>query len=194
MRVLPARPTTVAAFIRWQQDLGVKEQITLETLSAIEVLHDVSGMANPVVTLVVRAVFDWLLPIEPPRAWTKDEKEQFKFYPRHAQEAIARVEVSREKDFRTKQNALAEERRRLSDGAAKSNIVNLEKELKMAKKEGWQKGEGVYSRSKLNIKQEELHSPGKGTDLQRVVFEQSERSILHRSCEGKSSPATRLMN
>src|SRR5690348_248723 len=41
-----------------------------------------------------------LPPIEPPRSWTKEEKEEFRTYPREAQEKIARREQDRETALR----------------------------------------------------------------------------------------------
>jgi hypothetical protein len=50
-------------------------------------------------------------PIEPPRSWTKDEKEEFKSYPRDAQEKIARAATRYESEFRRSQNEIAETRK-----------------------------------------------------------------------------------
>lgn len=47
-------------------------------------------------------------PIEPPRSWTKEEKEEFATYPREAQEKIARREQERESALRRGQNEAAE--------------------------------------------------------------------------------------
>lgn len=52
-----------------------------------------------------------LPPIEPPRSWTKEEKEEFKSYPREAQEKIARREQDRETALRRGQNETAEQRK-----------------------------------------------------------------------------------
>ena len=48
-------------------------------------------------------------PIEPPRSWTKEEKEEFKSYPREAQEIISRREQERERSVRRSQNEAAEQ-------------------------------------------------------------------------------------
>lgn len=52
-----------------------------------------------------------LPPIEPPRSWTKEEKEEFQSYPREAQEKIARREQERETALRRGQNEAAEQRK-----------------------------------------------------------------------------------
>ena len=50
-------------------------------------------------------------PIEPPRSWTKEEKEAFKAYPRDLQETLSRREQERETNLRRGQNELAEQRK-----------------------------------------------------------------------------------
>jgi hypothetical protein len=52
-----------------------------------------------------------LPPIEPPRSWTKEEKEEFQTYPRAAQEKIAAREQARETALRRTQNEAAETRK-----------------------------------------------------------------------------------
>ena len=54
---------------------------------------------------------DKLPPIDPPRSWTKEEKEEFATYPREAQEKIARREQERETNLRRSQNEIAEQRK-----------------------------------------------------------------------------------
>ena len=49
--------------------------------------------------------------IEPPRSWTKAEKEEFATYPREAQEKIARREQERDTAIRRSQNETAEARK-----------------------------------------------------------------------------------
>jgi len=50
-------------------------------------------------------------PIEPPRSWTKAEKERFQSLPRETQEYLHTREQERERDFRRSQNEVAEERK-----------------------------------------------------------------------------------
>ncbi len=49
-----------------------------------------------------------LAPVDPPRSWTKDEKERFKALPRETQEYLANREQERDREFRTRQNEYAE--------------------------------------------------------------------------------------
>src|SRR5437588_12045861 len=47
-------------------------------------------------------------PLEPPRSWTKDEKERFKSLPRETQEYLANREQERDREIRRSQNEAAE--------------------------------------------------------------------------------------
>jgi hypothetical protein len=61
-------------------------------------------------------------PIEPPRSWTKEDKELFTSLPRATQERIAERERSRESDFLRRQNEAAEKLKGLT---AKEQAVEL---------------------------------------------------------------------
>src|SRR5437764_1181432 len=52
--------------------------------------------------------------IEPPRSWTKDEKERFKTLPRETQEYLAERETERDREIRRSQNEAAEKLKGLS--------------------------------------------------------------------------------
>jgi hypothetical protein len=52
-----------------------------------------------------------LPPIEPPRSWTKDEKDRFSSLPRETQEYVAQREQERERAIRQSQNEAAEARK-----------------------------------------------------------------------------------
>jgi hypothetical protein len=126
VRPLPARPTSVAAFAQAQQDRGVPRERVRATLEAIESLHNAASVGNPCATPVVQIVTA-ASTIEPPRSWPKEWKEEFKTYPREAQEKIAAREADREKALRIAQNKLAEERKRLTETAADMKPVITEK-------------------------------------------------------------------
>jgi hypothetical protein len=64
-------------------------------------------------------------PIEPPRSWTKEDKELFTSLPRATQERIAERERSRESDFLRRQNEAAEKLKGLT---AKEQTVELAKQ------------------------------------------------------------------
>lgn len=50
-------------------------------------------------------------PIEPPRSWTKAEKERFQSLPRETQEYLHTREQEREREFRRSQNEIADQRK-----------------------------------------------------------------------------------
>jgi hypothetical protein len=64
--------------------------------------------------------------IEPPRSWTKDEKQLFTELPVEIQRAVSRRERDREVQLRRMQNELAELKRQRA--AATSAADNTEKE------------------------------------------------------------------
>lgn len=64
-----------------------------------------------------------LPPIEPPRSWTKEEKERFAGYPRELQAYLSEREQQRDRDLRQRQNEAAEREKALKaehDAAAKA--------------------------------------------------------------------------
>ena len=65
---------------------------------------------------------DDLPSIEPPRSWTKEEKERFKSFPRETQEYLASREQERERSYLQRQNEAAEKLKGLS---AKEQQVEL---------------------------------------------------------------------
>lgn len=67
--------------------------------------------ADPVEATEQQPEPEALPPIEPPRSWTKEDKEEFATYPREAQEKIARREQDREATLRRSQNEAAEARK-----------------------------------------------------------------------------------
>ena len=72
-------------------------------------------------------------PIEPPRSWTKEDKELFKGLPRETQERLADRERSREADFLKRQNAAAEQSKGLTakEQAAEQVRAQYEQALPM---------------------------------------------------------------
>lgn len=77
-----------------------------------------------------------LPPIEPPRSWTKEAKDRWNALPREAQEEVARVEQSREREFRRSQNEAAETRKAIE---AERQLVEQEKKEYRAKVAAYKK-------------------------------------------------------
>jgi hypothetical protein len=91
----------------------------IATLSAIERLHDYHGLANPIATSCVRNELLRLQAIEPPRSWPAPAKLMFAALPPEIRAVVAKIEESRSRWFRNKQNDLAEELKRLRGSADK---------------------------------------------------------------------------
>jgi hypothetical protein len=125
VRALPARPTTVASYIRYQQDKRLDELAIAESIIAIEILHGEFGASNPCATPVVLASTAHGPPIDPPRSWDRAAKAEFRFYPRHAQQVVAARERNRELALRRAQNDAASKRK---TGSAVKATDNTEKE------------------------------------------------------------------
>ena len=67
-------------------------------------------------------------PIDPPRSWTKEEKEEFRTYPREAQEKIARREQDRETALRRSQNEAAEKAKAIDAERQRAEQARLQYE------------------------------------------------------------------
>jgi hypothetical protein len=128
-RKCPAKPWALAAFIIDQEKLGVPAERILATIQAIEAAHDQHGLANPTATAVVRAAMDRILTVDPPRSWPKEDKAAFAMLPAGIREAISRRELQRDRDLRRRQNELAEEKKRLTNGADTKPVEHKEQEL-----------------------------------------------------------------
>jgi hypothetical protein len=72
-----------------------------------------------------------LPPIEPPRSWTQAEKERFQSLPRETQEYLHTREQERDRDFRTRQNELAEQRKAVEAERQKAEQVRQQYEAQL---------------------------------------------------------------
>lgn len=70
-------------------------------------------------------------PIEPPRSWTKAEKERFQSLPRETQEYLHSREQERERDFRRSQNEIADQRKAIEAERQKAEQVRQQYESKL---------------------------------------------------------------
>jgi hypothetical protein len=91
--------------------------------------NDAQPQADPVETQEAEPA--GLPPIEPPRSWTKEEKDEFATYPREAQEKIARREQERERVIRQSQNEAAEQRKAIEAQRTEAEKVRQEYEAKL---------------------------------------------------------------
>lgn len=75
--------------------------------------EDAAAEEPPSETQETDAATEELPPVEPPRSWSKEDKETFKGLPRETQERIAERERSREVDFNRRQQDAAEKQKAL---------------------------------------------------------------------------------
>lgn len=71
-------------------------------------------------------------PIEPPRSWTKDRKEQFKALPRDLQQYVADRVQEQDREFRTRQNEVAEKLKGLTAREQEADKARQQYETKIA--------------------------------------------------------------
>ena len=124
VRHCPVKPGVLAAYVTDQE----YKTEPVETLLAIERLHDIHNLPNPVTTAVVRAALAPLIDDEPPRSWSLGEKAKFYDAPVEVREIIARRSQQRETAFSRVQNEVAELRKKLNaesktEGTPASNGV-----------------------------------------------------------------------
>ena len=70
-------------------------------------------------------------PIEPPRSWTKAEKERFQSLPRETQEYLHTREQEREREFRRGQNEIADQRKAVQAEREAAEKVRQQYEAKL---------------------------------------------------------------
>jgi hypothetical protein len=109
--------------------------------------------------------------IDPPRSWTREDKQYFKTLPVHAQEIIANREQAREIHLRRSQNELAEMKKRLNGGADTKPVTSTEKgiDTMAKKKEGHELGVGPYSKNDVKFTREGHVDATGGKDISRKV-------------------------
>jgi hypothetical protein len=131
VRRLPARPSTVACWVRFQAGLGVPDEQILAALAAIEAAHDRHTLANPVRTAIVRAEVDKLAKVEAPRSLPKAEKAMFALLPPDIKRIIALRQEQADHELRRLQSKVARELElRRMNGAEQSVQSNEDKELR----------------------------------------------------------------
>jgi hypothetical protein len=106
-------PLTIRDAARSHADWNYKRQAQDETPELADEANAAPPQEAPSETTEPEPVEE-LPPIEAPRSWTKEEKEEFATYPREAQEKIARREQERDATIRRSQNESAEKLKGLS--------------------------------------------------------------------------------
>jgi hypothetical protein len=130
-RALPARPTTVAAFVVHEHELGTPPQHIIALLGAIEAVHNDHrhSHSNPCCTAIVRRVLEDVVKVPPPRSWPEEDKVRFAELPPDIRQIIEERERLRDKELRRLQNKLADTLR-LSAGSADKSISKDTSETK----------------------------------------------------------------
>jgi hypothetical protein len=108
VRAFPSTPALVADFLNTLIDEELEE-----VCLAIQAIHDSVGASSPVATIAVRTILERRLRAESPRSWSRDDKQLFASLPVEIRAVLARRENERDASLRTKQNQLAEERKKL---------------------------------------------------------------------------------
>ena len=129
-RKLPARPTTVAAFILDQNNLGVPVERIVSVLNAVQEVHDAHSLASPVACRITRAALELVVKTEPPRGWTKAEKADWALLPPDIRSIVSRRMRETEIALRRAQNEAAELRKRHNGAEAKPVQSTDDKELR----------------------------------------------------------------
>jgi hypothetical protein len=108
VRICPAKPATIAAFIRSEAAIGVPQDRMLAALHAIEQMHDQASEANPVACSMPRAELARMLKVDAPRSWPKAERPLFYDLPPEVQAIVSRREEQNSTSLRRLQNKVAE--------------------------------------------------------------------------------------
>jgi hypothetical protein len=105
VRHAPAKPHVVAAFII--------DQGNVDVLAAIDRLHQKFGLSTPVMTAIVGAAIERVIPIKLPRSWPKEDCALVATLPAQVRHRIETREQERDAGLRRKHNELAELRKQL---------------------------------------------------------------------------------
>jgi hypothetical protein len=135
VRAVPAKVTTIAAYVTYQQDQGISRTTIAERLDAIESLHYAASIGNPCANPLVRTITA-ASTIEAPRSWgDKEARRLFAQLPVEIQAQVAAREQNREQALRRAQNEAAELRKLLRLNGTDTKPVT-QKETTMAKWNG----------------------------------------------------------
>ena len=121
VRACAAKPTTVAAWVLDHAGLGADS--VMETLAAIETLHNYHGLSLPTKSAVVCKALESAFKAEPPRSWPAADKLLFATLPEAIKQTIGRRERDRERELRRAQNIAAELKKQLK--ATEKESVNV---------------------------------------------------------------------
>ncbi|MFY9837669.1 MAG: hypothetical protein WAK55_14625 [Xanthobacteraceae bacterium] len=107
LKFCPAKPATIAMFIRTESANHVPADKILAALRAIEQLHADQGEANPVACPMPRLELEKITNIEAPRTWPKVDRPLFQSLPPEVRAVIKRNADSTSLALRRLQNKVA---------------------------------------------------------------------------------------
>jgi len=107
IRDFPAKPATVAAWIRNEAAAGVSAERIEDSLRAIEMAHTNQNLANPIACPAPRAELQKIIGTEGPRSWKKSERLLFAALPPEVRAVISKRARQDELTLRRLQNEVA---------------------------------------------------------------------------------------
>jgi hypothetical protein len=131
VRHCPAKPTTIVAWIRYEESIGTNLNSILKGIDGIRALHDKHALPSPIDTPVVRAEI-WRLLIRAGRdepRWSTEEMALFDTLDDAVKEVIVRRAALDSKEVRKAQNEAADLRHKLKQ------LENERAQLRAATKE-----------------------------------------------------------
>jgi hypothetical protein len=113
----PAAPCTIAAWVQAQDAAGIKPDVILRGVEALEAAHvNQPNWSNPIATPVVREELGRILQMQAPRSWPANDKTKFYSLPPEIQAVILRRDAQDTKVVRRLQNDLANLKKGIENG------------------------------------------------------------------------------
>ena len=121
-RRLPAKPSTVAAFLLYG---GLTHERMLDALAIIGRMHDRHGLSNPTASAIVRRVLEMkLLDEPPPQSWSKSEREIWPTLRLEVRAVLRRIDLARRREINRCQDELRKLREQIKNAESKTKKPN----------------------------------------------------------------------
>jgi hypothetical protein len=132
---------------------------------------------------------DDLPPLEPPGSWTKDRKEQFNALPRDLQEYVVDRVQEQDRDFRTRQNEVANERNAVKAEREAAEQVRKQYEAKLPLLEKKLQTVGPFAdiQSHEDLKNLQKNDPFRFQEYQLYVWEQQAEQTELREAQAREA-------
>jgi hypothetical protein len=128
-------------------------------------------------------------PIEPPRSWTKAEKERFAALPRETQEYLHTREQERDRDVRRSQNEVAEERKAAKAEREAMEQLRKQYEAKLPALEKKLQTVGPFAdiHSHEDLRNLQRNDPFRFQEYQLYVWEQQAEQVELQQAEARKA-------